>query len=95
MYFIVRLVKLALLGLVAWVLYKLLWKGERPSIPFFKRKKKRQGSAHAQTAVEEMKKDPVCGTYLPEDQAVHYRRSGETYYFCSQECKQKFLQAGK
>lgn len=95
MYFIVRLVKLALLGIVAYLLYKLLWKGERPTFSFFKRKKKRRGSAHSRTAVEEMKKDPVCGTYLPENQAIHYRKGGETFYFCSQDCKQNFLQANK
>ncbi|MCK4764337.1 MAG: YHS domain-containing protein [Candidatus Aminicenantes bacterium] len=33
-----------------------------------------------------MKKDPVCGTYVPENQAVKYK----DYFFCSPECKEKF-----
>jgi hypothetical protein len=31
-------------------------------------------------------KDPVCGTYIPEDTAIHYRDA----YFCSEECRRKY-----
>jgi len=86
MYFLIRLLKFILLGVIAYILYKVLWKGE--SIGLFKTKKKQ----HPQKAIEEMKKDPVCGTYIPENQAVKYKFSGEVYYFCSEECKQKFQQ---
>ncbi len=36
--------------------------------------------------IEEMKKDPVCGTYVPESQAIRYHGN----YFCSEDCKEKF-----
>lgn len=94
MYLIIHFLKLILLGVVIYILYKLLWKGER--LLFFKHKwrirQKRQSNQHPQAPLEEMKKDPVCGTYLPENQAVKYKHSSETYYFCSEECKQKFQQ---
>jgi Cu+-exporting ATPase len=41
--------------------------------------------------VAAMSKDPVCGMDIePEDSAGESVYLGETYYFCSVECKQKF-----
>lgn len=38
----------------------------------------------------ELKKDPVCGTYIAIDSAVQKTMGGETYYFCSPACRDKF-----
>jgi YHS domain-containing protein len=38
----------------------------------------------------ELKKDPVCGTFISTATAMHKRVGGETYYFCSTECRDKF-----
>ena len=38
----------------------------------------------------ELKKDPVCGTFIAASTAIQKRVSGETYYFCSAECRDKF-----
>ncbi len=35
-------------------------------------------------------KDPVCGVYVTEDDAVIGRHEGEKIYFCSMECLQKY-----
>ena len=86
LYIILRL--LLLLG-IGYILYKVLWKGER--LRFFKMPKKRYKNPPPK-ALEEMKKDPICGTYIPENQAFKYKSAGETYYFCSEECKNKFSQ---
>jgi YHS domain-containing protein len=85
-YFFIRL--LLLMG-IGYILYKVLWKGER--LTFFKPKKKSKDSS-VPKILEEMKKDPVCGTYVPEHQSLKYKFGGETYFFCSPECKQKFQQ---
>ena len=38
-----------------------------------------------------MMKDPVCGMELDSSQAsAQSQYQGQTYYFCSVECKQKF-----
>ena len=37
-----------------------------------------------------LKKDPVCGTYVPISTAVTRTVGGELVYFCSQECAEKF-----
>ncbi len=39
---------------------------------------------------EETHKDPVCGTYVAEDDAVIGRVEGERVYFCSMECLEKY-----
>jgi YHS domain-containing protein len=38
----------------------------------------------------ELKKDPVCGTFISTSTAIQKRVGGETYYFCSPECRDKF-----
>ncbi len=38
----------------------------------------------------ELKKDPVCGTFISTSSAVQKAVHGETYYFCSPECRDKF-----
>jgi YHS domain-containing protein len=38
----------------------------------------------------ELKKDPVCGTFISTATAIQKRVRGETYYFCSTECRDKF-----
>ncbi|MFO8013641.1 MAG: FAD-dependent oxidoreductase [Phycisphaerae bacterium] len=40
-----------------------------------------------------MKTDPVCRMQVPEDEACTAEYEGETYYFCSQGCRDKFLHA--
>jgi Cu+-exporting ATPase len=35
-------------------------------------------------------KDPVCGMTVDEATALHAKRDGKTFYFCSDHCRQKF-----
>ena len=39
---------------------------------------------------EELKKDPVCGTFIVPSSAVRKTLGGDTYYFCSVQCRDKF-----
>lgn len=36
-------------------------------------------------------KDPICGMVVDEAAAIYAERDGETFYFCSDHCRQKFL----
>ncbi len=36
-------------------------------------------------------KDPICGMTVDAATAIHAEREGETFYFCSDQCRQKFL----
>ncbi len=40
-------------------------------------------------------KDPVCGMTVDKASALHAEREGETFYFCSDHCREKFLSAPK
>jgi uncharacterized protein len=42
--------------------------------------------------IEEMVQDPICGTYVPSGQAITLAQEKETLYFCSNACREKFLQ---
>ena len=46
--------------------------------------------ADAQSAPQSLKKDPVCGTFVSMATAMQKTKGGETYYFCSAECRDKF-----
>lgn len=35
--------------------------------------------------------DPICGMTVDTSTALHAEREGETSYFCSEKCRQKFL----
>ncbi len=42
-----------------------------------------------------MVKDEVCNTYLPREDALKEVYAGKPHYFCSRECRQKFLDGKK
>lgn len=41
-------------------------------------------------AMTEMVADPVCGMTVEQRDAPHYRHDGETYFFCSAQCRDEF-----
>lgn len=41
----------------------------------------------------QMIKDPHCGMYVAEDLAVTLRLEGQTFHFCSEECRDTFDKA--
>jgi len=40
-------------------------------------------------------KDEMCNTYLPEENALAEKLDGRVYYFCSKECRERFLEQRK
>ena len=44
----------------------------------------------SQSSGGELKKDPVCGTFISTATAFQKSTAGQTYYFCSTECRDKF-----
>jgi len=44
----------------------------------------------ATSAGNELKKDPVCGTFISTGTAFQKFARGETYYFCSTQCRDQF-----
>jgi YHS domain-containing protein len=44
------------------------------------------------TITDEMVMDPQCNVYIPRKEAITAKVAGETIYFCSKECKKKYLE---
>lgn len=42
---------------------------------------------------DELKRDPVCGTYVPSATALKKVIGSETVYFCSETCADKYRKA--
>ena len=40
-------------------------------------------------------KDPQCGMYVATNLAIATRKKGDTFYFCSEKCRDEFLRAEK
>ncbi|MGB6064330.1 MAG: hypothetical protein WBG50_05955 [Desulfomonilaceae bacterium] len=48
-------------------------------------------SDNSSTGIKEMVRDPVCGLYIPSDGAVGLIDNGKVIHFCSEKCRQKFI----
>ena len=85
-YVIVGVVVLSLLRSVVEAIGKLFSGGtSSPAAPQY------PGSPHpGGPAPQALKKDPVCGTFVSVATAMQKTKGGETYYFCSAECRDKF-----
>ena len=42
-----------------------------------------------------MVKDPMCGIYFPQREGVELRHAGQTFVFCSTDCRDRFLEEQK
>jgi uncharacterized protein len=79
------LVRLLFVFFLLYVLYQILWKNAG-------QKKGGQTRGPAPKGLpEEMKKDPVCGTWVPASQALSAQAGGETHFFCSPACRDKYI----
>ena len=81
-----RLLILAVLLYIAWRLIRNLIR-EKIEDETEKRQKEK---ADAPSVEDVLVEDPVCHTLIPKHQAVRLRQDGTTYYFCSNECCDKF-----
>lgn len=82
--------KLVFLGIAAYVLYRLF------ANDFFKKKKidedREKQESEKLLAKGEMAKDPVCGAYMLKDGGISVKDGDETWYFCSYDCREDFLE---
>jgi YHS domain-containing protein len=75
-------------AILCYLLYRLI-KGMLLSAP---KKPGGREKAGGPAIVDEMVIDPVCRVYIPKREAITARSQGETVYFCSQECMNKYFQ---
>ena len=84
----ITLLRIFLIAVIVYLVYRWLWPGKRPGAA-------KAGDRTAGGKLEEMKKDPICGTYVPESQALTMKIDKQTYFFCSETCKKKFAELKK
>ena len=71
--------------LIIWGIYHLA-KG------YFKTKEEKKRKQTSPWQIEdELVQDPMCGIYIPKGKAIKARIKGKVYYFCSKECKKKYI----
>jgi uncharacterized protein len=80
------LLRLLLIIVALWLLRRFL--GSLMGEPLY-RQNRSQTARNA--APSRMVKDPVCGMYMDSRLAVEVQNKGGYFYFCSDECRNKFL----
>jgi YHS domain-containing protein len=51
------------------------------------------GQRPAAPPAVKMERDPICGTYVVPGKALELAKGGETMYFCSDRCRDEWLNA--
>jgi uncharacterized protein len=51
-----------------------------------------EASARSDAVTQEMVKDPVCGLYVPGRDALRIEVQGVPVYFCSEQCRRKYVE---
>ena len=57
--------------------------------------KRKKPSDHRASLSGMMVKDENCNTYLPKEDATREILDGKEYFFCSKDCRQKFIEKKK
>jgi YHS domain-containing protein len=78
------LIRFLLLILGLWLLRRLLGK-------LFTASRPNEANGNSAASPNNMVKDPVCGMYMDSRLAIRMEKRKETLYFCSEECKDKYL----
>jgi YHS domain-containing protein len=57
--------------------------------------RQQQGPRQQVPLTGELKRDPVCGTFVAASSSVKHTDGGNTVHFCSAECRDKYLLAAR
>ncbi len=68
----------------------LFYIGYRIIISLTSAKKPLQKAAENRDSSEETYRDPVCGVYISEKEAIIGRHDGKRHHFCSMNCLEKY-----
>jgi YHS domain-containing protein len=81
------LVFLAIKSLISWVMRLVVSTMQMNAAATPSQNARQDGSLQS---AGELYKDPVCGTFVPPS-SLQSTASGKTVYFCSQECRDRYL----
>lgn len=77
------LIRILFIILAVWLLRRLL-------MLFLGNNKTQKPRKHSESG-KNMVKDPVCGMYMDPKLAIKHELKNGTFYFCSEKCRDKFL----
>ena len=83
------MIRIILLFVVGYVFYRALKSWMFPTPP----RSKPVAGKTGREIDDVMIKDPFCQAYFPKRNAVHLSVGGKDLYFCSPECKDKYIAA--
>lgn len=66
---------------VRWALQYLVWNKSEPLIK----------TGNDKMRVDDLVKDPVCGTYVPVKNSISTVKNGKQVHFCSEACLKQYL----
>jgi len=81
------LIRFIIFAILSYILYRLVKSLVLPSPA----KPDKHFSQSGKAITDEMIMDPHCHVYIPKREAITAKIAGETFYFCSEECKKKYL----
>lgn len=80
-----------ILGLaVGYLLYRLVKKTMRAYREARDASPREPGGRETEVLVQ----DPVCGTFIPRQDALKAQKDGRDYFFCSEGCLKRFRRSG-
>lgn len=82
------MIRIILLVILCYILYRLVKSLLLPS----SQKYGKQAGPRGKIITDEMVSDPYCKVYIPKHDAIKTKIAGKTLYFCSKECKKKYLE---
>lgn len=77
------MIRILIWGLLLYIGYRIITSLTSP-------KKTAAKPAGKMDSAETTHRDPVCGMYVSEEQAVVGRHNGQRHYFCSMVCLEKY-----
>ncbi len=81
--------RLLILGLLFYILYRLLIGGGKK---LSSRKRRGESKPESSKGVNDvLVEDPLCHTLIPKGQAIQLYHNHQMLYFCSNKCCKKFL----
>jgi len=83
------MIKLLIYILLIYVAYKVIKAWATPSVSTERREERDAGLVD-----DIMIKDPVCGVYFPKKDGIYLNADGRDMYFCSSECRDRFVDSG-
>jgi uncharacterized protein len=78
------LLRIILILLFIWLIRRLVY-------AFMGTARKTPAKSNPADAKNYMVKDPVCGMYMDSRLAIRLEKGKDSVYFCSEECKKKYL----